>query len=352
MIKQAVLGCAVVFVVLMAAGLAQAELTVDIISTQPTDGSIGEGETAKVFWRIESDGSGTFSLEIGGDGTEGSGDSVAASDGTGSFTGTLTSSTTISADNDFGEGDGSYTIYVIATSGTETAYASTAISLDTPPDRVSGLSVGRGDGKLFLSWDPVDASDLSYYLVYYGTSSGVDAFDYDGIDASEGVSPIDVDNVDEFQLSGLENEKTYYVRVSAVDESGTEGELSEEGGGTPTETVGFSELSGDEGGCFIATAAWGDYDHPLVVELRLFRDHVLAHSSVGRALVQAYYRASPPLARRLASHPGARAAVRTLLTPVAAAAGLEARRPGLALLPLLMGLSLAFVMLRRRGVSR
>ncbi len=351
--KKAVIGCAVAALVLLFAGLAHAELTVDIVGTQPSDGSIGDGETAKVYWRIESDGSGSFVVEIGGDGSEGSGYNVSASDGSGSFTGTLSSSTTISSDNDLEDGDGEYVVYVIATSGTETAFASTAITLDTPPNKVAGISVGRGDAKLFVMWDPIDADDLSHYLIYYGTHSGSSAADYDGADASQGASPIDVDNVDEFQLSGLTNEVKYYIRISAVDDSGTEGELSEENSGTPTDTVGFAELSNDEGGCFIATAAWGYYDHPMVGNLRLFRDNVLRHSALGRAVVKTYYALSPPLARQLARHPAARTAVRVALTPLAAAAGWEARTPGVVTLPLLVGLSLLFlVFTRRREGSR
>jgi hypothetical protein len=346
--NKAVVGFTVLVFVLLGAGLAQAETTVDIISTSPADGTIGEGDTAKVFWRIESDGSGSFTVEIGGDGTEDSGDSVAASDGSGSFTGTLTSSTTISADNDLGDGDGTYTVYVIATSGTESTYASTAITLDSPPDMVTGLSVGRGDGKVFVFWDDLDIEDLDYYLIYYGSQSGSNYEDYFGVDASEGVSPIDADNSDNYQLSGLTNDVTYYLRVAAVDTSGTIGPLSEEGSATPTDTVGFSESAGDEGGCFVATAAWGDYDHPMVLDLRAFRDNVLQHSAVGRSLVQLYYATSPPLARALAASSTARLAVRTVLTPVAALAGTEARRPGAVSLPLLVGFALFWVVVRRR----
>lgn len=348
--NKATIAWTVAMVVLFCVGAAHAELTVDIIGTQPADASIGEGDTATVFWRIESDSSGDYVVEIGGDGTDGSGTQVAASNGEGSFTGTLSGSTTISATADFEDGDGEYVIYVIAAAGEETAYASTAITLDTPPDQVIGLSVGRGDGKLFVSWEPVEAEDLDYYLVYYGTRSGVDVLDYDGVDSSQGPSPVDAGNLTELQLSGLQNEVPYFVRVSAVDETGTEGTLSEELSATPTDTVGFAEMQNDNGGCFIATAAWGDYDHPMVVELRAFRDRVLENSAPGRALVQLYYATSPPLARILARHPGARAVVRTTLTPVARLAGAESRHPGAVSLPLLMGLTLALTLLwRRRG---
>ena len=53
------------------------------------------------------------------------------------------------------------------------------------------------------------------------------------------------------------------------------------------------------GGCFIATAVYGDYDHPQVRVLRRFRDRVLVKSAAGRRLVRWYYRAGPKMAELL-----------------------------------------------------
>jgi len=50
-------------------------------------------------------------------------------------------------------------------------------------------------------------------------------------------------------------------------------------------------------GCYVATAAMGDYGHPYVVELRLFRDQLLLKTYAGRAFVSLYYRVGPVLAR-------------------------------------------------------
>jgi hypothetical protein len=54
---------------------------------------------------------------------------------------------------------------------------------------------------------------------------------------------------------------------------------------------------GGEMGCFIATAVYGDSEHPDVLRLRRFRDDVLSVSEVGRAFVRNYYLFSPPAAR-------------------------------------------------------
>lgn len=52
-----------------------------------------------------------------------------------------------------------------------------------------------------------------------------------------------------------------------------------------------------KGGCFIATACYGDYNAPEVLVLRHFRDNVLLNSSLGKIVVQIYYYLSPPLAK-------------------------------------------------------
>jgi hypothetical protein len=49
-------------------------------------------------------------------------------------------------------------------------------------------------------------------------------------------------------------------------------------------------------GCFIATAATGDANHPYVTELRLFRDTCLTTTKVGRRAIHGYYRFSPRFA--------------------------------------------------------
>lgn len=54
--------------------------------------------------------------------------------------------------------------------------------------------------------------------------------------------------------------------------------------------------SNDGGGCFIATAVYGDYNAPEVIELRDFRDTVLMKNFLGKILVRIYYRFSPYLA--------------------------------------------------------
>jgi hypothetical protein len=71
-------------------------------------------------------------------------------------------------------------------------------------------------------------------------------------------------------------------------------------------------------GCFIATAAYRDPEHPDVEVLRRFRDRYLMKTRTGRAVVRLYYRYSPPLAKFVARRPALRAISRAALSPLVA----------------------------------
>ena len=50
-------------------------------------------------------------------------------------------------------------------------------------------------------------------------------------------------------------------------------------------------------GCFIATATMGNYNHPVVVDLRKFRDGWLSKQAWGRSFIEWYYEHSPKAAK-------------------------------------------------------
>ena len=63
-------------------------------------------------------------------------------------------------------------------------------------------------------------------------------------------------------------------------------------------------------GCFVATAAFGDYNAPEVVYLSTFRDESLSQSLLGRGFIRTYYAISPRFAAIIAKSDFLRAVVR------------------------------------------
>jgi hypothetical protein len=72
------------------------------------------------------------------------------------------------------------------------------------------------------------------------------------------------------------------------------------------------------GGCFIATAAYGTPMAEEIQVLRRFRDECLLTNSLGTALVDVYYKVSPPIAEFITEHPSLKPIVRVGLMPVVA----------------------------------
>jgi hypothetical protein len=159
------------------------------------------------------------------------------------------------------------------------------------------------------------------------------------------------------RVSGLTNGQTYQFTILAIDQFGN-ATPTEVLPATPQPTEDLYRRYRDEGGrasgfCFIATAAWGSYEHPYVRVLRQFRDEVLVPRSFGRAFVAWYYAYSPPAADYIAEHPAARILTQLLLWPVigAAAFWLYASAAVKSLM-LLVALTLAYRNWRKRLVVR
>lgn len=69
--------------------------------------------------------------------------------------------------------------------------------------------------------------------------------------------------------------------------------------------------------CFVATACFGDIDHPVVSDLRRFRDETLKNWHWGRIFTGWYYRNGEVLAEIVTYLPGARRTLRPLLWLIA-----------------------------------
>jgi hypothetical protein len=107
-----------------------------------------------------------------------------------------------------------------------------------------------------------------------------------------------IDNGSQGKITGLENEKKYFVFL--VYDTSTK--TSECLIGEPSINYTLTEINGEEEAkvvdlrCFIATATYGS---PLAKELgvfRWYRDHILSKSFLGRQAVRVYYTVSPYLA--------------------------------------------------------
>jgi hypothetical protein len=86
---------------------------------------------------------------------------------------------------------------------------------NTPPSAPAGISATPGNGKVTLTWRPVNDPNVRGYLVYYGNSP----HNYLGTGASPGDSPIDVGTQTTLEIAGLANGSLYYFTVAAYDNS-------------------------------------------------------------------------------------------------------------------------------------
>lgn len=67
------------------------------------------------------------------------------------------------------------------------------------------------------------------------------------------------------------------------------------------------------GGCYIATMAYGDYDHPQVMVLRQFRDSYLSKRDWGKKFIKFYYANSPRWVETLKGHKRINSLIRKIL---------------------------------------
>ncbi len=105
--------------------------------------------------------------------------------------------------------------------------------------------------------------------------------------------------------------------------SGDVGTIADVNDATTTITMDSSysiiaNFSGAGSRCFIATAAYGTPMAEEIEILRDFRDEYLLTSPVGKALVEFYYRVSPPIAEFITEHPSLKPIVRAGLLPAVA----------------------------------
>lgn len=177
-----------------------------------------------------------------------------------------------------------------------------------PPNIPENLSAElTGSWEISITFDSNNDGmvDLEGHKLYYGTATG----SYE--------TPVDIGKDTSYVLSGLSDNITYYFAVSSYDYSGNEsGKSDEESKKSEEIKTLLSDSETFEGGCFIATAAFGSYDHPAVKVFRAFRDIYLSNNSLGKKLINLYYHYGPAAAKKVGNYPPLRIIAIAVLFPL------------------------------------
>jgi hypothetical protein len=122
--------------------------------------------------------------------------------------------------------DGVFNIRVRGTdpAGNASAEDTVTIRRDTvPPPPPTNVRNTNRNGEVLIEWTPVpqsQASDVAGYRVWYGDDGSFTLPELDGAFATQGRSPIDVGNVNAITLSGLPNNSSTNIMVTAYDRTG------------------------------------------------------------------------------------------------------------------------------------
>jgi len=180
------------------------------------------------------------------------------------------------------------------------------------PDKPTDLKLSPGNENIHVSWkhaaDSEDKDHAKYMIYYQEANEGNSEDDY---------STKEISNGEDGKIDGLRNGTDYLVYLKAVDSAGNESEKTDDESMTPVPVDDFYKYYRNSGGaedggyCFIATAAYGSYDHGMVKILRNFRDNYLPDS-----VINTYYKYSPPLANIIAESKTLSFISRIILEPV------------------------------------
>jgi hypothetical protein len=121
-----------------------------------------------------------------------------------------------------------------------------------------------------------------------------------GMDAFKGILEWIILTIDKIQLLDMTSEVRARVNVNKRTIVGTKSQVE-------------AVVSKSSGGCYIATMAYGDYDHPQVLLLRKYRDQVLSKNILGRLFIKFYYATSPSLVMVLKKRKNINSFIRKLL---------------------------------------
>lgn len=233
--------------------------------------TVAVGEDITLDFSADTDGS--WSLQVGEDGTVLDSGELEAD--------VPVSSTVSITDGLLSEGRNEFWVVVTDSAGIS-GHAAYAVTIDEPPAQVvlTEDGVGIGSGRIIISFDGVDAEDLERYDIYVSvqpfdaedyassgsggpsfcvTTSAVDSGDTGAASSAsecDSITQLDVPvavsatpgaSVD-VEIEGVDNGRTYYVAVRAVDAGGLEGPMSAVQSVVPQKTYSAAELAGESGG--------------------------------------------------------------------------------------------------------
>lgn len=217
----------------------------------------------------------------------------------------------------------------------------------TPPQAPSSIQVSPSEEQISVSWTV--KKDYKYDVFVRTTS-----FSEKDLPNPHNTSVL---LSSPYVIKSLSRTTKYYIALRTTDPAGNQGPLSPV---TSTSTINLTDFyeryrkaggkdKGFTGGfCFIATAAYGTYDHSYVQILRDFRDQYLLTHRPGKAFVRWYYANSPDWADWIRERPKVKKVVQALLLPLIAVSAFLVRLSGWMQIVLLLGMLLLLAVWRYR----
>lgn len=240
-----------------------------------------------VIVKWSSTTSGDYRIEVGGNGTLGTGRLI-SSKSEGKVNRDVIMYTYLYPITDFTEGDGDYRVYIYVTEEGEEVpeYAVLNFTLDNVPEVPTGLNVAPGDGVLFINWDEHPDRDLDRFVIYW--REGDNPVTSPSTDMYENYVEVDP-NATSYTLSGLDNHTEYLVSIGVWDAGNKFSGLSPEVKGVPAKTFGVSHFANEEIGCVFT------YYHPDgSYEILRNMKEIFKSTGYSRKLLGIYYHSISP----------------------------------------------------------
>ena len=100
------------------------------------------------------------------------------------------------------------------------------------------------------------------------------------------------------KFEAAKNELAFCLSIIEINEEDVQGTLEKKQRAIELHAY-LGQQQKQSKGCYIATMAYGSYEHPQVILLRRFRDNTLSKSRFGLWSIKKYYHYSPKIVERL-----------------------------------------------------